>query len=337
MSKVYPIAVIGGGSAGVMSALRGVLNNDEVLFFPGSPKHKKKSRAFWVTKVENMPGHLEYKKGIENPNKESLDWLLSGEFKDNLHYFKNKGIHKIERVTKGDENYFILTDNADEEYRAQYVIMCTGLMDVQPEINGSIRPIFPFANVQLADYCLRCDGHHIYKKDTSIIGHSNGAGWVACMLYERYKTPSMTILTNGHEPEFSDEVKELIEMYGINVHKGAITEVQGKPKENILSGYQLEDGSVVETDITFISLGMIIYNELAVSLGANIDERGFVVTNDKGETNIDGLYVAGDLRAGLKKQIYTAWDSAVDSADDINAKLRRFHRAEALKKYRSEK
>ena len=83
MSKVYPIAVIGGGSAGVMATLRSVLNNDETILFPGSAKDKKKSRGFWVSKVENMPGHLEYKKGIEQPNLESLKWLSEGEFKEN--------------------------------------------------------------------------------------------------------------------------------------------------------------------------------------------------------------------------------------------------------------
>ena len=33
--SVYPIAVIGGGAAGVMAVLRTVLNNDQCLFFPG--------------------------------------------------------------------------------------------------------------------------------------------------------------------------------------------------------------------------------------------------------------------------------------------------------------
>ena len=71
---------------------------------------------------------------------------------------------------------------------------------------------------------------------------------------------------------------------------------------------------------------MIVYNELAKGLGAKTDERGFVVTNNRGETNIPKLYAAGDLRAGIKKQIYTAWDSAVDACDDINTKIRRENR-----------
>jgi len=331
MSKVYPIAVVGGGSAGVMAAMRGVLNNDEVLLLPGTPKHKKKSRAFWVSKVENMPGHLEYKKGIENPNKESLDWILSGDFSEKLHVMKNRGVEKIEKNSNG---MFTLYDNKGDSYVAEYVVLCTGVMDVQPEINGSIQPILPFANVQLADYCLRCDGHHILGKNTTIIGSNSGAAWVACMLYERYQTPSMTILTNGDTPEFNEEVTELMSMYGIKTIQEPIIEVMGNHREHVLEGYKFSNDETITSEITFISLGMIVYNELAVSLGANIDERGFVLTNEKGETNIENLYVAGDLRAGVKKQIYTAWDTAVDSSDHINGKLRRARRVAALDHYR---
>ena len=75
---------------------------------------------------------------------------------------------------------------------------------------------------------------------------------------------------------------------------------------------------------------MIIYNELAVSLEAEIDERGFVKTNAKGETNIEGLYAIGDLQADTKKQIYTSWDMAVDALDDIDNKIRRKLREQTL-------
>ena len=64
---------------------------------------------------------------------------------------------------------------------------------------------------------------------------------------------------------------------------------------------------------------MIVYNDLAKQLGAELDERGFVLTDPRGQSSVKGLYVAGDLRAKTKKQIYTAWDSAVDCADYINA------------------
>ena len=96
--KVYPICVIGGGSAGTMAVIRSVLNNDETLFFPGTPKDKKSSRDFWVSKVENMPGHLGYKKGIVQPNKESIEWLENGDFKEKLHHKKRQGVTGIKKV-----------------------------------------------------------------------------------------------------------------------------------------------------------------------------------------------------------------------------------------------
>ena len=92
--KIYDVAVVGGGSAGTMATIRTVLNNDECLFFPGSAKDKKKSRAFWVTKVENMPAHLSYKKGIEEPNRESLDWLMTTPFAGKLHWKKTAVLNK---------------------------------------------------------------------------------------------------------------------------------------------------------------------------------------------------------------------------------------------------
>ena len=320
MSNQQTIAVIGGGSAGIMAALRCVLNNDQVLLFPGSGKDKKRSRAFWVTKVENIPGFAHYKKGIEDPNKATIKWIEESGLKDNFHLFKNRGIQSLKK--EGDT--FILTDNKGEVHHAHFVILCTGVMDVQPKIGGKIEPVFPYANSQIIDYCLRCDGHHTINKKVSIIGHDSGAAWVGIMLKERYNCPTMGILTNGETPDFSEEVQELMNRYQISVHTSPITEIQGDTgcKPPILEGLKLEDGTFYETNFTFVSLGMIVYNELAVECGAAVDKRGFVMTSSKGESNIENLYVAGDLRAGAKKQIYTGWDHAVDSADDINRKIR---------------
>jgi thioredoxin reductase (NADPH) len=317
--KIHDVAVIGGGSAGVMAVLRVVLNNDECLFFPGSPKDKKRSRAFWVSKVENMPAHLSYKKGIEEPNKQSLDWLAEGPFKEKLIWKKNTGVTKIVRE---DSGIFTITDNKEEVYQARYIILCTGVMDIQPVIQGSIEPIYPYANIQLADYCLRCDGHHVLGKDIAVIGHTTSAAWVAIMLYERYHCPLVTIITNGEAPQFDEESKALIERYKFHVVTEAITEIKGEPKNKILNSFVCGQ-KTVKADYAFIALGMIVYNELAKSLGANLDARGFVTTDTKGKSSIEGLYIAGDLRANTKKQIYTAWDTAVDSADDINILIRR--------------
>lgn len=323
MNKIpfYPVAIIGGGSGGVMALLRTILNNQKCLFFPGSQKDKKKSRAFWVSKVENIPGYFHYKKGIEQPNKETIDWILKSPFKKNFFFKKNRGVISIKR---NEEGFFLIEDDQGDTYLCQYVVLATGVMDIQPHIQGSIKSVFPYANASQIDYCLRCDGHHTLNKHTSVIGHNNGAGWVAIMLFERYQNPSMTIFTNGETPTFEEEVWALLNLYKIKVYEKEIIELKGNGKK--LEGMILKDGTFAESEICFVSLGMMVHNHLAKELGAAIDERGFVLTNEKGETSVPNLFVAGDLRAHTKKQIYTAWDQAVDSADTIDSRIRKANR-----------
>lgn len=301
-----------------MAALRTVLNNDECLLFPGSPKDKKKSRALWVRKVENMPAHFEYKRGIEEPNAETLKWIAESSFKENLHLQKNTGVTSLKK--EGD--HFVITDSKNNIHKAQYIILCTGVMDVQPEIKGSIETVFDYANAQTIDYCLICDGHHVLNKKASVIGHGTGAAWVSIMLFERYRPENFHILTNGKKAEFAADTQKLIDAYKIKIVESPIAEIIGEEKGKILKGFQLEDGSKVDCDICFVSMGMIVYNELAREVGAEVDERGFVKADEAGLSSVPGLYVAGDLKAGVKKQIYTAWDTAVNAANAINMKIR---------------
>lgn len=316
--KIYSVCVIGGGAAGTMAALRTVLNNDECLFFPGSPKNRKRSRAMWVKKVENMPSHLQYRRGIEDPNAETLKWISESPFKEKLIHHKNTGVISL----KKENDFFTILDSKNHLHFAKFVILCTGVMDIQPEIQGSIEKVFDYANAQTIDYCLICDGHHSLNKDVSVIGNSNTAAWVSIMLYERYRPKSMSILTNGKSSEFEDDTKKLIKSYGIRVLDSPIQSIEGENKGDILKSFTLQDQTQIKSDLCFISLGMIIYNELAKEVGAELDERGFVKTTDSGESSVAGLYVAGDLRANAKKQIYTAWDHAVNAANSINMKIR---------------
>ena len=318
-SKIYSVCVIGGGSAGTMAALRTILNNDECLFFPGSPKDKKKSRALWVKKIENMPAHLSYKRGIEDPNAETIKWIQESAFKANFHLYKNVGVVSVH---KNAHDIFEIVDSKGNKFFAQFVILCTGVMDVQPKIQGSIEAVFDYANAQTIDYCLICDGHHVLEKKTVVIGHDNSAAWVAIMLLERYRCPEIAILTNGMDANFQKETQKLIDLYKIRVLTSPIKQIMGEDKGVILKGFELEDNNIIQAEMSFVALGMIVYNELAKQLGAELDERGFVKASENGLTSVQGLYVAGDLKANTRKQVYTAWDHAVSAATAINFILR---------------
>ena len=111
---------------------------------------------------------------------------------------------------------------------------------------------------------------------------------------------------------------ERVNCYGIEIEKSPIDEILGEPKKDGLAGVSLADGKTVSCQIAFVSLGTVVYNELAKSLGCEVDERAYVISDEFGETTVPGVFVGGDLRAGKKKQIYTAWDITVDSVDRID-------------------
>jgi len=323
MDKIYDIAIIGAGAAGSMGALRAVLNNRSSIIFKGSKQSAKRSRAMWVAKVVNMPLMFDRKRAIAESSNETFSWIESHE------YFSQKlsSVNDdIKSIIKNADGSFTLTDSASNTYLAKYILLATGIMDVQPEIQGSIKPILPFANKGDIDYCIRCDGHKVINKIAATIGHGQTAANVAILLHERYSPPELKIFTNGKEPEWSkEETARLIDIYKIKVVKGEILSLLSDGEKN-LKAFLIKDGedSYEEAvEIAFPLLGQIAYNQLAKDLGAEITEKGNIKTNEKGETNISGFYVAGDLREGKKYQIYTAWDSAVDSIDDMDLKLRK--------------
>lgn len=333
MTKDYDIAVIGAGAAGSMGVLRAVLNNKKTIVFKGSKATNRRSRAMWVRKVVNMPLMFDRKRAITESVDEVFEWIEGHEYFSEKLTTVSEEANKIEKLTDGT---FKITAASEEEYNAKFVLLCTGIMDTQPEIQGSIKAILPYANKGDVDYCIRCDGHKVINKVGATIGHTKTAAWVAVLLHERYNPPEMKIFLNGKEADWKDdtELDELIRIYNIKVIPGDILSVKADENKNMAT-FEIKDGESSfdeAVEIAFPMLGQIAYNKLAKQVGAEITEKGNVVTNEKGESTVENFYVAGDLRQGKKYQIYTAWDMAVDSIDDMDAKLRKQYREEITAK-----
>lgn len=326
INKIFDIAVIGGGAAGQMAALRAVLYHKSTLWFLGDANTNRKGRAQWVASVDNIPGFFDSKRPITSTTKSTIAFIES---REDLVLYLTTLKHAVTSIAKTDDLFEL--KSGDETHHARYVILCTGTMDVQPVINGSIKPILPFANRGDVDYCMRCDGHKVFGKHTAVIGHSSHVASVAFTLKERYNPPSMHILTHGKAPEFDEESWKLIHAYGIKVHEGEITDILASADKS-LAGFVLTD-KTVKVEKAFPMLGSIVYNELAKQLGAELNDKNHLLVNSKYETSIANFYATGDLVAGMKKQVYTAWDMSVDAVDDIDQKIRRKQRHQVLQSF----
>lgn len=312
-TKIYPIAIVGAGAAGTMGVIRATFDNHEVILFTGDKQDQKRSCGHWVKKVDNMPSLKRYKKPIREMRDETLAGLKGSPLGYNLSVVEDS-VASIEK----QNDIFVLTDKAGHTYFARYVLLATGIMKEQPLIQGTIRPILKYANTQSIGYCSLCDGHRCFQKKTVVIGHTDDAADMALFLAEKYSLESMTVLTNGKSPEFTPSSIEEMDNHRITIIEEPILEIIGG---DVLEGFKFETGQRVDAEICFVVLGLRPNNHLALQLGAETSDCGLVVTNLEGESSIPNLFVIGDLRAGCYKQIYTAWQHAIESLAVIDERL----------------
>lgn len=323
----YDVVVVGSGAAGSMAALRAVLNNDKVLFVIGAKQEQRRSRGTWVPELSNLPMFSEIKRPMFHFRNQIIDYVKASPQRNKLFVLEDS-ILNIVRMDA--ENEFLVMDSTGTAYRSQTVILVTGMMDEQPQIQGSIQPIFKFANTQQIIYCLLCDGHlSVGKNAVAVIGHTSSAANNAIILAERYAPPQLSILTNGEKATWDAQQQKLLDLYQVKVYEPAILEIADAETE-ILSHFALADKTQVPAELAVVSLGVRVNNELAKKLGAQLDDKGFVITDEKGQSSVPNLFIAGDLRANTMKQVYSGWYTAVLAANAANEKIRLSHREKLL-------
>lgn len=331
--QMRDVAVIGAGGAGIMAHLRAVLNRDNSVIFKGDADSKRRSRATWVHEVENIPGMHGIKNPISTATSQTLKWLKTQPELAGYSTEINGKVQQIEKLEQGFRLHY--TEKKESKtLDAHYVILATGVMDVQPLIQGSIEPVFPFANRGDFLYCLRCDGHQTIGHRLSIIGSGDKTVFMGALLTERYGHQGLDILTHGQPALISREQQALADAYQMKFHTSEIVEILGEPKV-ALEGFKLADGTVVHTSKSIIALGTIVYNDLAKQLSAELESDGRIRTNDVFESSVPGLFAVGDLVAGTRMQVYTAWDEAVVASEEINRRLRLARRHQALAKHQN--
>jgi thioredoxin reductase (NADPH) len=364
LEQEKPIVIIGGGVAGAAAALRAAQYDIKVLWFLGSPKSVKRSRMQWVKNIDNMIGvhpwitqKLIGRKFAKELPKETIEQIetvkldistreIVQNVKDRLEAHHKQYVtlfsENVTDIIKIEDGFKVSSES--KTFEADYIILATGVMDQQPllplqdkttgELHDSIKPILNYANHEDILYCIRCEGHLTKQHATAIIGSTESAAYVACMLHERYGN-QLCILTHGEKPGWKNELNELLFAYNIKVYTHKITQIIGKP--GALEGFKLADEKIVNVRYAFCMLGLHkVYNELAKGLGVKLedknipDEQKHVLIDQKGETSIANFFAIGDMTrhpdASVMKQVYTSQEYAVRAVDTIDGRLRLAYR-----------
>ena len=68
------------------------------------------------------------------------------------------------------------------------------------------------------------------------------------------------------------------------------------PRPGVVQSVTLEDGRKLKSNVFFVAFVDVTRSELAKQIGVNVDEKGNVLTDHRGKTNIEGVWSAGDVR-----------------------------------------
>lgn len=284
---MYDIVIIGAGPAGLTAAVYGGRAEKSVLVleketFGGQVTHSPK--------IENYPGTLQMS-GNEFAEKLVEQALSLG---------AEIELDEVTAVETDGKIKKVIGENAT--YEAKSVIVATGSKHRKLGVTDEEK----FVGTGIS-YCAVCDGAFYKDKEVAVIGGGNTALQEAVMLSELCK--KVTLVQNLSF--FTGEKKLLNQLEKKdNVEFITSSVVCGLEGEDTLSAVKIKNTETNEektifVDGIFVAIGQVPENEPFRSV-ASLDEYGYIVSGEECESGTQGVFVAGDCRTKLVRQIATA-------------------------------
>ena len=302
---LYDIIIIGAGPAGLTSAIYAKRANKNVL----------------VLEAKNYGGQIINTLDIENyPANEHISGF---DFATNLYnQAKNLGAEiKYEKVVDinnlGKEKEVITTKNT---YKTKTIIIATGSEHRKLGLPNEDE----FASKGIS-YCATCDGAFYKEKTVAVVGGGNTALEDALYLAD---LASKVYLIHRRD-EFRGEestINLLKEKDNIEfLYNSNVTKLNTKDRlESIEVTSNDGETRTIDVDALFIAIGRIPENQNFAKL-INLDNAGYIISNEYCHTNVEGIFVAGDNRVKELRQLVTATSdgaiAAVEAIKYINSSL----------------
>ena len=297
------VIIIGSGPAGLTAALYAARANLAPIVFAG---HMYGGQLMLTTEVENYPGFVD---GIMGPE-------LMEAFRAQAERFGSI-IHNVD-VTEVDlaKRPFVVR-TAEDEFTADCVIVATGASARWLDIPGEAR-----LRGRGVSTCATCDGAFFREKHIVVVGGGDSAMEEALFL-----TRFGSKVTVIHRRD-SLRASKIMAERALNHEKisfvwnTAVEEVIGEDSATALRIKNLVSGEVttLEAQALFIAIGHdpntgIFRGQLT------LDSAGYIASDDGVRTNVEGVFVAGDVYDIRYKQAVTAAGMGCKAAIDAEKYL----------------
>ncbi|MGG3449732.1 thioredoxin-disulfide reductase [Domibacillus aminovorans] len=286
--KIYDVIIIGAGPAGMTAAVYTSRANLSTLMIErGVPGGQMAN----TEDVENYPGY-EHILGPE----------LSTKMFDHAKKFGAEYAYgDIKKIIDGKE--YKTVDAGSKQYKARTIIITTGAQYKKIGVPGENE-----LGGRGVSYCAVCDGAFFKEKDLVVIGGGDSA--VEEGVYLTRFAKKVTIVHRRDELRaqkilqdraFANEKVDFIWSHTLK----EIHDKDGKVGSVSLVSTENGEEQELPVDGVFIYIGMLPLTKPFLDLGIT-NEEGYIVTNEKMETNVPGIYAAGDVREKMLRQIVTA-------------------------------
>jgi len=301
---LHDVVIIGAGPAGIQAAIHAARKKADVLVLG----RIENSALYWAH-VENYA----FVEGIQ----EGKNLLATGH-----RQMEKFGARQIEedvlKITK-EENSFKLELESGKHLNASTLIFAMGVSKKKLSVPGENELVG-----RGVSYCVDCDANFFRGATVAVVGDRSAAVDGALTLLEY----ADKVYLVAKELRVSPELEKRLAGSRVEVlAKTWVKEIEG---ENSVSGIILEDGSRVALDGVFIELGSKGALELATQIGVELDTEQFkyINTNRRQETNIPGVYAAGDI-VGPPYQIAKAVGEGCVAGMEAAALARRMRKQES--------
>lgn len=268
---MYDVVIIGRGPAGISASLYTVRSNLKTLIIG-----KDDSRLKKADKIDNYFGFSETISGTK--------LLEEGEYQT-----KRLGAEILdEEVISIDKQDFFSIATTGNKYESKAVLLATG----QPLKAIGIENLVKFEGRGVS-YCTTCDGFFYNNLKVGVLGNKDYAIHEALELLTF--TSKVTIFTNGKELDISSKYEKDKDKFAFDTRK--ISKLEG---DEFLQKVLFADGSHEEIDGIFVAYESASSTDFARKLGV-LTEGNNIAVSAKQETNLDGLFAAGDCTSSFKQ------------------------------------
>lgn len=215
--------------------------------------------------------------------------------------------HKIERLDRADGG-FVARGQAGE-WRGRAVILCTGVVDHYPHFAGWEeyvgRSMF---------WCVTCDGYACKGERVVVVGNTDEAAAEALQL--RRFTDQLTMLTNSHECPIGEKFIRRLRAAGIPLICDKIEGVTGR--DGVFETLRTQGGRRIALDQLFAVQGATPQTALAAELGVALTPHGYIEVDTEQQTNLPGVFAAGDITRHHSHQVSAAVHEGGQAASAAN-------------------